>query len=637
MFLAALALSASVEAVPTARARHPETGRPAGAMMLAQAGPADGAPIGQANGPASRAQQGAEGANAGAQAAPEAATAARPPAVVNPSIAVGLAGIADWSTQSPFIDLFKTSRPWIGHLPGQWGGADEAAMAAATDAHGWLTQLPEGLSHVSTIILTEMPAAMVSSAGRYRLSYQGEGEIKLSGGRVIAQRPGEIDFEYRPNGSTMVQIELHAIAPDNPVRNISVVHERNLARFAAGQVFEPLWLARIGDMRALRFMDWMATNNSPLAHWADRAEPADASWATPAGVPLEIMVKLANETGTDPWFTLPHLADPQYIEQFASYVRDQLDPRLTPWFEYSNEVWNWQFAQAQWANERGQALWPDLGTAWVEFYAGKSVEMAQIIDKTYGQRPAQAYHKVISTQTGWHSLEEAILDAPAWRKMAVGRKLPSATFDAYAITGYFDASLGRDDKPKLVKEWLAQSRAKAEADADAAGLTRVAKDAYLAEHRFDLAGDLAIRELRDGSVSGDPAGSLKELFTTFAYHKKIADSRGLQLVMYEGGTHVVGVGPWADDEELTEFFLWLNQTDGMGQLYTELLAGWKAQGGTMFNAFVDIARHDKHGSWGNLQHLDDRSPRWEALTRFNRDTPAWWENRAKGTFVSKGE
>ncbi|MFB9223017.1 hypothetical protein [Paracoccus cavernae] len=628
MILASLALSAAVEASPPAL-RAPAQGDAAG-MVLAQARTPEtsaDAPLvsGQSGSPNSDKADGAD------------ATAVRAPAVGNPSIAMGLAGIADWSTQSPFIDVFKTSRPWIGHLPGQWGGASEEVMAAATDEHGWLTRMPEGVSHVSTLILTEMPEGMVSSAGTYRLSYQGEGEVTISGGRVIATRPGEIDFEYRPNGGNMVQIELRAIAPENPIRQISVVHERDLARFAAGQVFNPAWLARIGDMRALRFMDWMATNGSPVAHWSDRAEPQDASWAGPAGVPLEVMVKLANETGTDPWFTLPHLADPQYIEQFASYVRDQLDPKLTPWYEYSNEVWNWQFPQAQWANEQGQALWPDLGTAWVEYYAGKSVEMAQIIDKTYGPKPAQSYHKVISTQTGWLSLEEAILDAPAWRKMAVGRKLPSATFDSYAITGYFDASLGRDDKPKLVKEWLAQSLAAAESAADAAGLTRAAKDAYVAGHLYDLAGDLAIRELRDGSVSGDPAGSLKELFSTFAYHKKIADQRGLRLVMYEGGTHVVGVGPWADDEELTGFFVWLNQSEGMGQLYTELLAGWKAQGGTMFNAFVDIGRHNKHGSWGNLQHIDDSSARWDALIRFNRDTPAWWESRANGTFVTRSE
>ena len=148
---------------------------------------------------------------------------------------------------------------------------------------------------------------------------------------------------------------------------------------------------------------------------------------------------------------------------------------------------------------------------------------------------------------------------------------------------------------------------------------------------------MAIRELRDGSVTGDASGSLKELYTTFAYHKKIADARGLQLVMYEGGTHVVGVGAWADDEALSDFFIWLNYSEGMGQLYDELLSGWKSAGGTMVNAFVDIARPNKHGAWGNLRHIDDDTARWQALTRFNRDTPAWWEKRAADSFIGRAE
>lgn len=554
-------------------------------------------------------------------------------ALTNPPLGLGLGGVNDWSTQYPFLDVFKTSREWIGHRSGQWGGIDEAEIRAVQDPHGWLTAMPAGASHVSAIILTEFPAEMTSAGGRYRLSYQGKGEIKVMNARTVSIDPGEIIFEYRPNGQSMVSIDLTRIDPSDPIREIHVVHERDLARFDAGEVFNPAWLARVHDMRLLRYMDWMRTNDSVISDWKDRAEPADYTWGGNAGVPLEVMVDLANQTGTDPWFTLPHLASPDYIEHFATYVRDNLDPKLKPWFEYSNEVWNWQFSQAQWANEQGRALWPDLGSAWVEYYAGKSVEMAEIIDKVYGADVKDRVVKVISTQTGWLSLEEAILDAPNWRKMVPGREAPASHFNAYAITGYFDGALGRDDKPNVVMEWLIASRRQAEAEADAQGLSRVLRHQYIQAHRFDRAVETAIRELRDGSVTGNSDGSLKALYETFAYHHRIAQAHGLELVMYEGGTHIVGVGPWVEDEELTEFFLWLNRSEGMGQLYTELLDGWKANGGTLFNAFVDIGRHNKFGAWGNLEHIDDTSPRWDALTRFNRDTQGWWEDRAPNAFI----
>ncbi len=35
------------------------------------------------------------------------------------AMGVGLAGIADWSVQQPFIDVMKSARQWIGNRPGQ--------------------------------------------------------------------------------------------------------------------------------------------------------------------------------------------------------------------------------------------------------------------------------------------------------------------------------------------------------------------------------------------------------------------------------------------------------------------------------------------------------------------------------------
>ncbi|WXG52267.1 MAG: hypothetical protein RNU03_16035 [Candidatus Sedimenticola sp. (ex Thyasira tokunagai)] len=40
----------------------------------------------------------------------------------DPSLAVGLAGINDWHSGLPFLDIMKMSRVWIGHKPGKWGG-----------------------------------------------------------------------------------------------------------------------------------------------------------------------------------------------------------------------------------------------------------------------------------------------------------------------------------------------------------------------------------------------------------------------------------------------------------------------------------------------------------------------------------
>ena len=104
--------------------------------------------------------------------------------------------------------------------------------------------------------------------------------------------------------------------------------------------------------------------------------------------------------------------------------------------------------------------------------------------------------------------------------------------------------------------------------------------------------------------------------------------------MYEGGTHVVASPEWRENTELTDFLSHLNYTPEMADLYEMLLDGWREVGGGPFNAFVDVAGPSKWGSWGALRHLDDANPRWEALAAFNRDVPAWWEQRPATAFAN---
>lgn len=565
--------------------------------------------------------------------------------VTNPSLGIGLQGVSDSTTQQPFLDVFKTARQWEGHIPGQYGGIGFSALQAAglLDVNGWPVDIPEtvivdgqsiALSHIGTVLLTEMPAEMTSAAGRYRITYDGTGDIWLNGAENVTYAAGEIWFDYVPDGSRAVFLDIFDTTPGDHIRNIRVVHENHIPRLEAGEVFNPAWIDLIKDMRSLRFMDWMRTNNSDQAEWGDRPTLETYTWGAGGGVPLETMIALANLTGTDPWFTLPHQASAAYVEAFVTMVRDHLDPDLKAYFEYSNEVWNWQFDQAQWAHSEGQSRWPGQGDAWIQWQALKATEMSAIVAQVYGAELEARAIRVISTQTGWRGLEDPLLNAPNWvAENPATNPRPYTQFDAYGVTGYFDGALGRDEKVDITRQWLATSLTLAEDAATRLGLSGTARASYIADHRFDHAQQLAIAEMRDGSVTGNPAGSLAELFGTFAYHAQIAAAYGLQLVMYEGGTHLVGVGANANDPALTEFFIHVNHSPEMAQLYQELLAGWRTAGGTLFNAFVDVGSPGWWGSWGHMQHLDDLdSPRWGALRDFNTANPGWWEIRAPTAF-----
>lgn len=546
---------------------------------------------------------------------PQQRHAVAPQAPNRQPIAINLMSVADWSTQAPFLDHFKTARPWIGHLPGQWGGASEADLAQAgyLDAAGWPTALPPELGSIGTVILTDLPESAHSLAGRYVLRFDGEGIVEVSG-RARNQRygKGEVSFDFTP-GPGPVEIRLQRIGKggDYP-RNITVVKEEHLPRYAAGEIFNPDWLEILDGFAVLRFMDWMGTNDSRLTGWEDRPLVSDYSWGR-KGVPLEVMLALVNELGADGWFNMPHRADDSYIRNFARAVKAGLDFDLKAYVEYSNEVWNWQFDQANWADAQAQARWggKDL---WVQFYGGRAAEVSQIWTEVFGAASPTRLVRVLATQTGWLGLEEQILTAPLWVAEAADREAPAAYFDAYAVTGYFGGILGIKERAPILRAWIADSQLHARTAAAAQGLSGTEAEQFIADHQYDVASVQAAAELTDGLVTGDATDTLSDLLgRVLPYHRAVADQHGLDLIMYEGGSHVVGIGPMTEDEVLTGFFTHFNYTPEMGALYVRLLSGWQELGGTLFVAYADVAVPGKWGSWGALRSLSDDNPRWSAL------------------------
>ncbi|KEJ89261.1 hypothetical protein [Sulfitobacter donghicola] len=527
-------------------------------------------------------------------------------------MAIGLAPVTDWAAQQPFLDIMKTARPWLGHLPNQFGGIEynELVEAGHIDQDGWVRSLPRDAGSVGTLILTDLPAAAEASLkGRYVLRFDGAGVVEAKGRATnIRYGRGEVRFDYTP-GPGSVEIRIQRTNASNPVRNISVVREDRLALWEGGAIFNPDWTARLAPFDTLRFMDWMETNNSAQSKWELRPLKQDASWAH-HGVPLEVMMGLAGELGKDIWINIPHLADDTYVRNFAQTVREGLSPTQKVYVEYSNEVWNFQFAQTRWADEQAKARWgkDDVGT---QFYAMRAAEVARIWSKMFRGAEEQLVN-VISSQTGWLGLEENILAAPL--VVAEGGAKPVEAFDAYAVTGYFGGILGLEARRDMVTAWLDESLARANDAAKAEGLSGTARQEALERSKYDYAVALAAQELTDGSVSGQNVDTVSDLRDrVWPYHAKVASDAGLDLIMYEGGTHIVGIGAQVDDARLTAFFQHLNYSTQMGALYDALIDGWATAGGHMFNAYADVYVPTKWGSWGALRHLDDSNPRWDAL------------------------
>ena len=138
--------------------------------------------------------------------------------------------------------------------------------------------------------------------------WDGDGAISfpLSNVKVAESAANRIAIDVvDTTGSLWVAID--RTSASNPVRNLRFLWPGTEATYAS-QPFNPVFLAKVAPFSLLRFMDWGATNVTPVVEWAQRSHVADVTYATPAGVPIEVMIDLANTLHVDPWFCIPHQA-----------------------------------------------------------------------------------------------------------------------------------------------------------------------------------------------------------------------------------------------------------------------------------------------------------------------------------------
>ncbi|MCV2864049.1 calcium-binding protein [Albidovulum sediminicola] len=517
----------------------------------------------------------------------------------DPVIAFNLSSVVDWSTAMPFLDVARTMRPFYAGTFENWETTSHEDLVAGgyLDAAGWPVRLPPGATLFRTGFDWSGGGETASRMGRYVLTYEGSGHIALFGNvQEAARQPGRIVFD-NPEGRGF-WLEIRDIDPKNYIRNISILREDRIALFQAGAIFNPDWLRLIQDARHLRFMDWMATNGSDIETWKGRPRPEDASWAA-KGVPVEIMVRLANEIGAEPWFTMPHKADDAYVRAFATYVRDHLDPRLKAREEFSNEVWNGGFRQFYWVDRRAQEEWGR--GAGIYYHAKRATEMALIWQDVFGAEASARLVNVLAGQAVNSWLTEELLTAGVWREEEPRSYVPpDQVFQEFAVTTYFGTEvIGNEGVRETLRAKLQRSPKEA-----AAWLTR---------------------RMLDPEV-GDSVPSTMEFLQR---QREVVEEHGLRLVAYEGGQHVhqlYAIRGISEEEldQLTTFMRDYVRSADMAALYDELWQGWPKVGQGPFMQYTEAEGASKWGSWGLYAYLGDRTPRSDLMERRAAVGGAWW-------------
>lgn len=492
-----------------------------------------------------------------------------------------------WSPQVPFVDVMKSSNEWFSGDANNWGGGPPPDL----DANGWVRSLRPG-QVVRKLMLRDFGDRY--PGGRYLVRYKGEGNLQLGfAAKVVSQRRGEMVIEVKPNAGG-VYVWIDATNPANHLREIEIIMpggicegdpfthaasardcgSRRYLSFADNRdiVFYPVFLRQLRGYSVLRFMDWMHTNSSPVASFAQHTPVPYATWATPRGAPVEVMIALANLVGAHPWFTLPHQADEAYARSFAQMVKEKLDPALGVYVEHSNEVWNSMFAQYAHLSRQAKAQ----GLTLSAHHASRTRMLAAVFK---GELGADRVVAVLGAQA-----------ANPWVAQNGLEHLRGHGIDALAIAPYFGVS---------------------PTPAEAGRFTGMTLDAFVHHVRTD--------------VFARESAHMRN-------HRTIAKKYGLRLLAYEGGQHMVGVGPAQDDKALNALFDDFNRDPRIKQLYLDYLAIWKREGGELFVHFNDVSRYTKWGRWGALEYVAQprsESPKFDALMTFIELNPVWWTARAQ--------
>ncbi len=481
----------------------------------------------------------------------------------------------------PFINNIRTGTRWGGHMEdNSFGGI--SADQIEVDSNFYPVKLPVIDGEEKTIYMNIFTGTDFVKSGKYIVQYEGDVvvEYKVGGSKINNESvPGRDVITFNPNANGIF-IEIPEMNPDNPIRNLSVVHEDDLADFEAGKVYKKEFIDLVKQFDNLRFMDWTRTNHSKVSTWDERGKLEDLTYSNNlGGIPLEHLVLLANEAQIDPWFTIPHMATDDFITRYATYVKDNLDPNLTAYFEYSNEIWNASFSQYDWLADYAQQIIPGASNQHQQIEAYKSYKMAEIIRQVFNDD--SRLNLVISTQKNAPGREQSMLQAVDLVQFGITDV--ASMFDSLGITTYFDTN---------TNDWTKQQ----------------------------------FRDLIDNSVDGGVEFLLGEIVKDqdriinelFPHYHQVGIDYGLDIVAYEGGSHAVSIRPTHNEPGVADLFESLHETERMGEFYTRIFDAWDSfDNFGVQNLFSLMGPWGKYGSWGHWRYYGDMTPRLQAVLDYN--------------------
>lgn len=515
------------------------------------------------------------------------------------NVGVNLEGNFDWSSAWVFRDAFLRARPWGVQAHDPIGGNTMWQFQAgngpelSVDSDGWVTELQTwigngGVEYQQRATTVIFAGEAQQPAGTYRAEWDGNGVLAM---------PYVVEQGVTPEGRNYALVNMPAgvlfgmtiesTDPANPIRNINFwmpdyqgesLVEDDWTPGSTESPFHPLFLQRVDDFDTLRFMDWQMTNFSDVVTWNDRRTLSDASqsdgdlieYELTNGVALEYMIELSNEVDANPWFNMPYQADDDFVYNFATMVRDTLDPELKIYVEWSNEIWNSAFPVNSWIYD--QVALPE--NAGLDFFdvAGNEIQRDFDIWTTVFAGQEDRLVRVVAGQQANSWILGQLLEN-------VDGRVDAVSASAYAGIGYeASAAFTAESTPDDIMDYLENVSIPWALD-------------RLQEHR-------------------QVANTYEQLL-----------GKDLPLLTYESGSHVIS-NPSAFPGSVAEAqAIEAMNSPRMYDIYQQLLHGARDAGVDLYNEFTFTSGSDPNffGNYGLLKQMDqplEDSPQYQALLDF---------------------
>jgi len=455
-------------------------------------------------------------------------------------VGVNAAEFTYFSSEMVFADLFKGSAEWIPQLVN--GGPWNTGQTFPRRADGY----PASLAQDQAVATLLMSGVSDYPGGPYVLLWEGDGDLEVRWDANQTRRSAHrIECFVRPAQGILLRII--RTNPADPVRNIRFVAAADEGTYRL-QPLHRTFLERWRVAKTIRFMDWQKTNSTYQSAWTDRTPPDYYTQCGLSGMSVELMVDVCNALGADGWFCMPHLCTDDYVRQFARVINARLRPGLKAYLEYSNECWNNSFVQARYCREMGVHLQlsNDEYEAQLRYYSQRSVEVFAIWQQELG------LSRIVRTLAGqnvntWSA--QVIMD---WQNA-------SQHADAWAVNAYFGHALG------------------------------------------DPVNQIRVQNMTPTAILAECAQDIVPAMAFSGQHAALAQARGLDLVAFEAGQHMVGFGSASGNYLLADRLIAANRLPAMRQVYDAFLTEWRRIGGGITCLFNTTSKYGLYGSWGMFE------------------------------------